>query len=276
MGGILDNLQNALQTWNEKLAEIWLLLTQSPQEFKGGGIWDIIVKIHGALIAIGLALLVLFFVFGLVKTCTSYQDIKRPEQAFKIFLRFIIARALVVYGMDFMLAIFDIVQGITSTIMETVGIGTASETVIPDVIVSAIEDVGFLESIPLWAVTLLGSIFITILSFIMILTVYGRFFKLYLYTAISPIPLSAAAGESTQNVCYAFFKSYAGVCMEGAIIVLSCIIFSQFAGSPPVIDPDASAVSMVWSYIGEIIFNMLILVGTVKMSDRVVKDMMGL
>lgn len=213
MGGILDNLQNALQTWNEKLAEIWLLLTQSPQEFKGGGIWDIIVKIHGALIAIGLALLVLFFVFGLVKTCTSYQDIKRPEQAFKIFLRFIIARALVVYGMDFMLAIFDIVQGITSTIMETVGIGTASETVIPDVIVSAIEDVGFLESIPLWAVTLLGSIFITILSFIMILTVYGRFFKLYLYTAISPIPLSAAAGESTQNVCYAFLKSYAGVCM---------------------------------------------------------------
>ena len=191
-------------------------------------------------------------------------------------IRFIIARALVVYGMDFMLAIFDIVQGITSTIMETVGIGTASETVIPDVIVSAIEDVGFLESIPLWAVTLLGSIFITILSFIMILTVYGRFFKLYLYTAISPIPLSAAAGESTQNVCYAFLKSYAGVCMEGAIIVLSCIIFSQFAGSPPVIDPDASAVSMVWSYIGEIIFNMLILVGTVKMSDRVVKDMMGL
>ena len=276
MGGILDNLQNALQTWNEKLAEIWLLLTQSPQEFKGGGIWDIIVKIHGALIAIGLALLVLFFVFGLVKTCTSYQDIKRPEQAFRIFLRFIIARALVVYGMDFMLAIFDIVQGITSTIMETVGIGTTSETVIPDVIVSAIEDVGFLESIPLWAVTLLGSIFITILSFIMILTVYGRFFKLYLYTAISPIPLSAAAGESTQNVCYAFLKSYAGVCMEGAIIVLSCIIFSQFAGSPPVIDPDASAVSMVWSYIGEIIFNMLILVGTVKMSDRVVKDMMGL
>ena len=162
MGGILDNLQNALQTWNEKLAEIWLLLTQSPQEFKGGGIWDIIVKIHGALIAIGLALLVLFFVFGLVKTCMSYQDIKRPEQAFKVFLRFIIARALVVYGMDFMLAIFDIVQGITSTIMETVGIGTASETVIPDVIVSAIEDVGFLESIPLWAVTLLGSIFITL------------------------------------------------------------------------------------------------------------------
>lgn len=276
MGGILDNLKNALQTWNEKLAEIWLLLTQSPEEFKGGSIWEVIVDIHGALVAIGLALLVLFFVFGLVKTCTSFQEIKRPEQALKLFLRFIIARGLVVYGMKFMIAIFEIVQGITSTIMTTVGVGSLSETIVPEEIVEAVENVGFLDSIPLWAVSLLGSIFITILSFIMILTVYGRFFKIYMYTAISPIPLSAAAGESTQNICYSFLRSYAGVCMEGAIIVLACIIFSAFAGSAPVIDEGASAVSMVWSYIGEIIFNMLILVGTVKMSDRVVKDMMGL
>lgn len=276
MGGILDNLKNALQTWNEKLAEIWLLLTQSPEEFKGGSIWEVIVDIHGALVAIGLALLVLFFVFGLIKTCTSFQEIKRPEQALKLFLRFIIARGLVVYGMKFMIAIFEIVQGITSTIMTTVGVGSLSETIVPEEIVEAVENVGFLDSIPLWAVSLLGSIFITILSFIMILTVYGRFFKIYMYTAISPIPLSAAAGESTQNICYSFLRSYAGVCMEGAIIVLACIIFSAFAGSAPVIDEGASAVSMVWSYIGEIIFNMLILVGTVKLSDRVVKDMMGL
>ena len=276
MGGILDNLKNALQTWNEKLAEIWLLLTQSPEDFKGGSIWEVIVDIHGALVAIGLALLVLFFVFGLVKTCTSFQEIKRPEQALKLFLRFIIARGLVVYGMKFMIAIFEIVQGITSTIMTTVGVGSLSETIVPEEIREAVENVGFLDSIPLWAVSLLGSIFITILSFIMILTVYGRFFKIYMYTAISPIPLSAAAGESTQNICYSFLRSYAGVCMEGAIIVLACIIFSAFAGSAPVIDEGASAVSMVWSYIGEIIFNMLILVGTVKLSDRVVKDMMGL
>ena len=147
-----------------------------------------------------MALLVLFFVFGLVKTCTSFQDIKRPEQAAKLFIRFAIARGLVVYGMEFMLAIFDIVQGITSTIMTTVGVGTATETVLPDTIITAIEDVGFLESIPLWAVTLLGSIFITILSFIMILTVYSRFFKLYIYKPVSPIPMSAAAGEYKQSV----------------------------------------------------------------------------
>lgn len=276
MDGIIDNLTNSLETWNEKLAEIWMILTQSLETFKGGHIWEVIQKINGALMAIGLALLVLFFVVGVVKTCTNFSEVKRPEQALKLFLRFAIARGLVVYGMEIMMAIFKIIQGITSTIMTTIGIGSASNTVLPQEIIEAVEDCGFLESIPLWAVSLLGSIFITILAFVMILKVYGRFFKLYMYTAISPVPLSCAAGETTQSVTVTFLKSYAGVCLEGAVIILSCIIFSAFAASPPVVDADASAVSMVWSYITEIIFNMLILVGTVKMSDHVVKDMMGL
>ena len=276
MDGIIDNLTSALNTWNEKLAEIWMLLTQSPETFKGGDIWNIIVKIHGALKAIGLSLLVLFFLWGLIRTCTNWQDIKRPEHAFKLFLRFIIARGLVMYGMELMTGIFEIVQGVISTITRTVGLGTAESTVIPQEIIDAVNNTGFLESIPLWAVTLLGSIFITILSFIMILTVYGRFFKIYMYTAISPIPLAATAGESTQNTAFTFIKSYAGVCLEGAIILLSCVIFSAFASSAPAIDTSASAVSMIWSYIGELIFNMLVLVGTIKMSDRIVKEMMGL
>ena len=125
-------------------------------------------------------------------------------------------------------------------------------------------------------VTLIGGLFITVLSFIMIMSVYGRFFRLYLYTAIAPIPLSTFAGEPTQNVGKSFLKSYAAVCLEGAIIVLACIIFSVFASSPPVVDPEAAAVTMVWSYIAELIFNMLVLVGAVKMADRVVREMMGL
>lgn len=147
---------------------------------------------------------------------------------------------------------------------------------LPDAMVTAIEDCGFFESIPLWAVTIIGSLFITVLSFIIIMTVYGRFFKLYMYTAIAPIPLAAFAGEPTQQIGISFMKSYAAVCMEGAIIILACIIFSLFAASPPAVDPDAAVVTMVWSYIGELVFNMLILVGTVKMADRIVKEMMGL
>ena len=273
---VVQNLQNALDTWNSKLAEIWQILTQSPETFKGGGIWQVIVQIHGALQAIGYALLVLFFVVGVVKTCGSFTEVKRPEHALKIFIRFAIAKGVVTYGLELMMALFNIIQGVTSTIMQTAGFGSTEDTVLPDEIIEAVEDCGFFESIPLWAVTLIGGLFITVLSFIMIMSVYGRFFRLYLYTAIAPIPLSSFAGEPSQNIGRSFLKSYEAVCLEGAIVVLACIIFSLFASSPPVVDSDAAAVTMVWSYIGELIFNMLVLVGAVKMSDRVVREMMGL
>ncbi len=273
---IVQNLTNALETWNEKLSEIWSLLTQSPQTFKGGTIWSVITTINGAVQAIGLALLVLFFVVGVMRTCGSFAETKRPETALKLFVRFAVAKGVVTYGMELMLALFNIAQGVISTIMTAAGFGSAGQTVLPAEIVTAVEDCGFFESIPLWAVTLIGSLLVTVLSFVMIMTVYGRFFKLYLYTALAPVPLSTFAGEPTQSVGVSFIKSYAAVCLEGAIIVLACIIFSIFAASPPVIDPDAAAVSMVWSYVGELVFNMLVLVGTVKMADRVVREMMGL
>ena len=273
---VVQNLQNALATWNNKLSEIWLLITQSPEEFKDGTIWTVITNIHGALQAIGYSLLVLFFVVGVMKTCGSFAEIKRPEIALKMFIRFVLAKASIDYGLELMTSLFEIVQGIVSKIMETSGLSSTTETVLPESIIKAIEKSGFWESVPLWAVTLIGSLFITVLSFIMIMTVYGRFFKIYLYTAIAPVPLSSFAGEPSSSVGKSFVKSYAAVCLEGAIIVLGCIIFSVFAASPSVVDESAAAVNQVWSYVCELIFNMIVLVGTVKMSDRVVKEMMGL
>ena len=273
---VVQNLQNALDTWNTKLGEIWQLVTQTPETFKGGNIWKVILNIHGAIQAIGLALLVLFFVVGVMKTCGSITEVKKPEHAVKLFIRFAIAKIVVTYGLDLMLSLFKIVQGVISTIITASGLGGTTSTTLPQEIITAVEKCGFFESIPLWAVTLIGGLFITVLSFIMIMTVYGRFFKLYLYTAIAPIPLSTFAGEPTQNVGKSFLKSYCAVCLEGAIIVLSCIIFSLFASSPPVVDANAATVTQVWKYIGELIFNMLVLVGTVKLSDRVVREMMGL
>ena len=273
---VVQNLENALETWNSKLSEIWQLLTTSPQQFKGGSIWSVMVNINGAVQAIGLALLVLFFVVGVVRTCGSFTDVKKPEHALKLFIRFAIAKGVITYGLELMLALFDIVQGTISTIMTSAGFGTPNQTTLPAEMVTTIESCGFFESIPLWAVTLIGGLFITVLSFIMIMTVYGRFFKLYMYTALAPIPLSTFAGEPSQNVGKSFIKSYCAVLLEGAVIVLACIIFSLFASTPPVVNPDAAAVTQVWAYICELVFNMLVLVGAVKMSDRIIREMMGL
>ena len=176
---VVQNLTNALETWNDKLSEIWLLITQSPENFKGGAIWSVIVSIHGALQAIGYALLVVFFVVGVMKTCGSFAEIKKPEHAVKLFVRFALAKGLISYGMELMLALLNIVQGVISSIMNAAGFGGAQQTVLPQEIITAVEECGFFESIPLWAVTLIGGLFIWVLSFVMILSVYGRFFKMF-------------------------------------------------------------------------------------------------
>lgn len=273
---IVQNLINALNTWNEKLSEIWSLLTTTPQEFKGGAIWSVIVNINNAMQAIGLALLVLFFVAGVVKTCGSFVEVKKPEHALKLFIRFAIAKGVITYGMELMLSLFEIVQGIIVSMMASSGMSQFQNTTLPQEMITTIESCGFFESIPLWAVTLIGGLLITVLSFILIMTVYGRFFKLYMYTALAPIPLSTFAGEPSQSVGKSFVRSYCAVLLEGAVILLSCIIFSLFASTPPVVDTSAAAVTQVWSYIAQLSFNMLVLVGTVKMSDRMIREMMGL
>ena len=274
---VVQNLENALEVWNDKLSEIWQLITQSPQTFKGGSIWSIICSIHGALQAIGYALLVLFFVVGVVKTCGSFAELKKPEHAVKLFVRFAIAKGLITYGMELMTALFSIAQGTIQTIMGASGLSAMEASSLPAEIASTIEDVGLLESIPLWAVTLLGSLFIWVLSLVMILTVYGRFFKLYIATAIAPIPLASFAGQPSSSIGVAFLKSYAAICLEGCVIVLACVIFSAFASSPPAIADDTlAAATIVWNYVGELIFNMLVLVGAIKMSDRIIRELMGL
>ena len=272
----VGTIQLALEIWNGKLGEILTLITKSPQEFKNGAIWDIMKTINTTMQGIGLALLILFFVVGVIKTCGSLADLKKPEHAVKLFVRFAIAKAVVTYGLDLLMSIFEIGQGIISSIINTSNLGNVTNAILPEEMIKIIDNLGFFESVPIWIISIIGCLLITILSFVMILTVYGRFFKLYLYTAIAPIPLSTFAGEPTQHVGKQFIKSFSAVCLEGAIIVLSCIIFSVFASSPPEVDLEVAAATMTWKYLGELIFNMLVLVGTVKASDRIIKEMMGL
>ena len=273
---IVEILQKALGTWSYFLRLIWDLLTTSPADFKGGAIWEIMVNIHEGIKGIAYGLLVLFFVVGVVRTTTNFSEIKRPEQALKLFLRFAIAKAVITYSMDLMQAIFRIIQGIMTQVTTSGGSVVADGVDLPDSIILKIEACGFFESIPLWLVSLIGALLIAVLSCVLLLTVYSRFFKLYMYTAIAPIPMSSFAGEGTAQVGRQFLKSYAGVCLQGAIIVLACIIYSVFAESAPIVDEGASAVSAVWSYLLELIINMLVLVGAVRMSDRLIHEMIGM
>lgn len=174
---IVENLTNAFTTWNSKMTEMWSLLTESPQTFKGGTIWQTIVAINGGMQAIGYGLLVLFFAIGIFRSSASFREFQRPEQVLRHFIYFVLAKLGITYGMDLLVNVFDVCNGIVATAAGSVGGLTGASVALPQEIADAIGDVGFLASIPLWLVTLLGSLMITVLAFIMILTVYGRFLR---------------------------------------------------------------------------------------------------
>lgn len=195
---IVGNLQSAFETWNGKLTEIWSLITTTPETFRGGAIWGTILDINDGLKAVGYGLLVLFFAMSIFQSAASFRDFQRPEFALKHLIRFVGAKVAVGATMDIMTAIFSICGGIVQSVMSHVGGLAGASVALPQEIVDAIEEVGFLASIPLWLVSLLGSLFITVMSFILIMSVYGRFFKIYMYTALAPLPLSSFAGEGTS------------------------------------------------------------------------------
>lgn len=163
---IVGNLQSAFETWNGKISEIWSLITTTPQAFHGGAIWTTIVTIYEALKAVGYGLLVLFFAMSVFQSAVSFRDFQRPEFVLRHFIRFLLAKLAVGSAMDIMTGIFSVCGSVVQTVMNSIG-GMASASVsVPQEIVDAIEGVGFLASIPLWLVSLLGSLFITIMSFI--------------------------------------------------------------------------------------------------------------
>ena len=270
-------LMQGLQFLGDKLDKMWAILTTSPENFKGGTIWSIVTTINGVLVAIGTALQVLFFTVGIIKTCGSFAELKKPETAVKAFIRFAIAKALIDNGLKLMVNFVTIVQSIIKKITASSSIGTALEFSIPSTVQSKFENIGILDgAIPVWAVCFIAHIAFIVIGIVLLLTVYGRFFRIYMYTAIAPIPLSTMAGQPTEGIAKSFLKSYAGVCMQGVVIVLACIIFTAYAGSMPQIDPSKDAIAMVWTYVSEVLFNLLVLLGLVKGSDRIIHDMMGL
>ena len=270
-------LMQGLQYLGDMLEKMWAILTTSPQNFKGGGIWNVITSINGVLGAIGTAMLVLFFTVGVIKTCGSFAELKKPETAVKVFIRFAIAKYLIDNCLKLMVNFVTIVQGVISKITSSSPIGTALEFTIPSSVQSTFDGIGILDgAIPIWAVCFIAHIALIIISIVLLLTVYGRFFRIYMYTAIAPIPLSTLAGQPTENIAKSFLKSYAGVCMQGVVIVLACIIFTAYSASMPQMDTSVEPIKMVWGYVTEVVFNMLVLLGLVKGSDRIIHDMMGL
>lgn len=268
-----DNLQSALDNWNTNYGEIFNILTTSPEDFQGGVIWGIVSNILTVLQGIGVSLLIIFFFYGLIKSGIDYRDVFRnPKNVVFTFLRVIIAEFFVVNALDILLYTLNLIQGIMAKIQTTT---TAITFTVPDNLKTALENADFWASIGALATSLIACGVVWALSLIIMILVYGRFFKIFLLTAIAPIPLAGYASEQTESIGNNFMKSYIGECLRGVIIIVACLIFSAFAVSPAS-SSATTAGAMVLDYVFDVAMQMLILVIMIKGSDRMVKEFFGL
>lgn len=273
----LDVLEGALSTWNSYMAEIWSIVTVSPKEFQGGAVWPAMEQIFSILQGIGYGLLILFFAMSFFKHTASFRELRHPEQVFRLFIRFVLAQTAITYALDIINFIFEITGGITSAIATRMGALNEITAQLPDEIRQAAEEANILESAFVSLVGLLFSGLVLCLSLAMIYQIYGRFFRVYLYVAIAPLPLAAFGGELTSRHGRTYIQSFIAVCLDAAIAVIACIIFSQLSSSilPPSVFGDGS-IGMMIGYMVGVGFQMTVLLGIIKMADHFVKEMLAI
>ena len=250
-------------------------------------------NINNGLQAFSYALLVILTLWNVVRTAGSYVELKRPEHVFKLFVRFILTKYSIAVAWRLVNGIFMIAGALITKVFTTSGLTDGNmwagvtapnfdDTGILKIITNLMAVINPLSQIPSLLLGLIGFIVAVVLSVTLLLTVIGRFFKIYLFAALSPIPLATFGSESTHAIGQNFLKSFAGVSLEGLTVGLSLIVFSAYCQSPVI---DFSGLG-IFSWIGDaaeemaymysLIFNMLLLLGIIKGADQVTHRIFGM
>lgn len=286
-GSGIENLLNySLKVWANTLSVIIKVLTTPLDKLFDGKVWAVIKTVCQAMQAIGTTILIICFLMGVVSALSSMVDTRRGENAAKVFIRFIIAKEVVTRGLDIMLGLMTFSQSIITKVVNATGINKTIEQAagtnkVPSEIIDAIGEAKLMTRIGCWLIALLGVVVMIAVCIVILLTVYSRFFKVYIYTAISPIPLATFGSIPTSKVGKGFLRSYGAICLEAVVIILACVIFTAITqssgglGLDGVISGGGDASSKLLNYSIQHIISMLILLAVVKASDRLVREFMS-
>lgn len=248
--------------------------------------------INGGLQAFSYALLVILTLWNVVRTAGSYVELKRPEHVIKLLVRFILSKYAIGMAWTLVNGIFTITGALTAKAFLTSGLTDGNvwagitapdfgDDGIMGILSAAMSFLNPLAQIPSLLLGLIGFIVAIVLSVTLLLTVIGRFFKIYFFAALSPIPLACFGSESTQSVGQNFLRAFAGVSLEGFIVGLAMIIFAAYSQAPLI---DFGSVGIFqWlgsaademAYMYTLIFNMLLLLGIIKGADQVTHRIFG-
>lgn len=290
---MLSSILNFIvEVWNYIVTLIYESFTFDLTTFQDGALEIISNDIYDLMVGVGLSLLVMFFLYGTLEQLTNLQEAKRPEFVFKILLRFTFAQMLVKYGKDIFKGIFDVVLGMIQLLNKNLILGQDSGKLIAnEELLSHYQGVAFefdlldlggtFEILLSALVLFILLVVVFVCGFQLILMVYGRFFKIYIYLGLIPIALSASSSQKTEQIALTYVKTFISICLEGLIIMIAFIISAKMfnAISLPIgLKPldDWNTLMTTVQYAIQMAFQILMLTGIVKSVDNFVSSAFAL
>lgn len=282
-------IQGILDLFGSAMEVSYGFLTQDLSSFSPGAA-SVMEAVNGGLQAFSYALLAVLTLWNVVHTATSYAELKKPEMLLKFFLRFALTKYAVGMAWPIVTGIVTVCGALTGSVFVSAGLtdGNAWAGItapdfggnsIMDIIASTVGALlNPLAKVPELLLGLLGFIVALVLSVTLMLTVIGRFFKIYLFAALSPIPLSCFGAEDTWHIGRGFLHSFAAVSLEGLVIGLAMIVFAAYSQNPLITFESwgifnwLGAAAEEITYMFTLIFNMLLLLGLIKGADQAVQQ----
>lgn len=241
-----------LNIWQGMFADMFVHLRTAPSEFGGGAVWDVITNINEGLKGIGYGLLILFFLMSLFKTTTNFKEISL-QNVIGWIVRFLLVKIFIDYSMMILEFFISISMGVNNVIF-TMGSTALVNVEMPQGLVEAAQEFSqgnplevilmALETVPLFLLSFISIIVVFVAGIVLIVTVYLRFFKVFIFTALAPVPLSTFGSTETSSIGKHFLKSYAAICLEICIITIACVIFNALMSSNVMIFDS-------WKYVGD-------------------------
>ena len=311
MNWILATLQASIAFFDAWMSQLYDVLMLDPISYQNGTIWTTVSKIYDALMGPAVSILIIGFYIALIHDSGEFIKTRHAGSIVWTFILLCFTASLLQGGKYILLLIFwcfkEILQAVTGP--NGTNFLDLSWVELPKQVKLATSGLGATKATLFFIVVLIFALVIMVCSFTIIMVVYGRLFNIYLHLAVAPLALACGAAGPFRSTFVSYLKSFVGVCLQGVVIVIVCMVFSAFANNfdfntvqtsdQQIVELkedmteeefqewweqwgmdnkelEAKKAEVLWTYLSQMLFLYLIMAGMIKGADNFIHQTLNL
>lgn len=153
------------------------------------------------------------------------------EIVFRVMFKMVLCKVAVDSSLLFMQAIYSVAQEVVTGIAGVVANGSVSGAVDLAAMTAQINAMSLGDQIGMLLELVIVKFGVWVLLGLVQIICIARFIEIYVYIAISPIPIATFPSDDLNQIAKGFLKSFAAVCLQGAFIYLILSFFPILVSS---------------------------------------------